>query len=59
MIWSDFAFCQSSKFDFLGQQLMESTMVSIYLSKDKSLRVHVANDDRIIRWYIAKKPKID
>lgn len=59
MIWSEFAFCQTSKFDFLGQQPMESTMVSIYVNKDKSLRVHVANDGRIIRWYIAKYPKIN
>jgi len=59
MIWTEFASCQTSKFDFLGQQAMESGVVSVYVNKDKSLRVHVANDGRIIRWYIAKHPKIN
>jgi len=57
MIWTEFASCQTSNFDFLGQQTMESGVVSIYVKKDKSLRVHVGSDGRIIRWYIAKHPE--
>lgn len=54
MVWTEFAACQSSKFSFLGQQAMESGLISIYVNKDKSLRVHVDSDGHIIRWYIAK-----
>jgi len=34
---------------------MKSGLVLVYMSIDKSLRIHVTDDDRIIRWYIAKK----
>ena len=34
---------------------MESGLISVYVSNDNSIRIHVAEDDRIIRWYIAKK----
>lgn len=54
MLWSEFVSCQTGKFKFLGQEPMESGLVSIYVKNDKSLRIHVAEDDRIIRWYIAK-----
>jgi len=57
IFWAEFASCQTRKFRLLGQEPLESGVVSVYISDDRSLRIHVANDGRIIRWYIPKKRK--
>lgn len=54
MVWSEYISCQSRKFSFLGQEEQGTGVLSVYMSNDRSLRVHVTDDDRIIRWYIKK-----
>ncbi|MCK5830703.1 MAG: hypothetical protein KAH20_10415 [Methylococcales bacterium] len=55
LVWTKFISCQTNKYRLLGQETIESNVVSVYLSSDRSIRVHVANDGRILRWFLLKK----
>ena len=57
MIWSEFTSCQTRKYRLLGQELIESGVVSVYIRNDRYFRVHVSKDGRIVRWYVKKQRK--
>ena len=57
MVWSEFVSCQTQKYRLLGQETRESGTVSVYLSDDKSLRVHVDSNNRVVRWFVPRKRK--
>lgn len=54
-LWSEFVACQTQKYKLLGQETRDSGTVSVYLSQDRSLRIHVDENERIARWFIPKK----
>lgn len=54
LVWSEFASCQTRNYRLLGQEPMESGVISVYIRNDRYYRVHVAKDGRIVRWYMKK-----
>lgn len=52
--WSAFRACQTRRFVAAGQQTAETGTVTLYVSGDRSLEVHV-RDGRIARWTIPSK----
>lgn len=57
MVWSEFTSCQTRKYRLLGQELIESGVVSVYIRNDRYFRVHISKDGRIVRWYVKKQRK--
>ena len=57
MVWSKFIACQTRRYRLSGQETVKSGFVSVYTSYDRSLRIHVAKDGRITRWFVLKKRK--
>lgn len=57
MFWPDFIYCQTYKYNLLGQEPMESGVVSVYTRDDRYYRIHVSKDRYIIRWFVQKKRK--
>jgi hypothetical protein len=52
--WSEFVSCQTQKYILLGREPSKEGTVSVYLSKNRLLRVHVINGN-IVRWFRLKK----